>query len=250
MLRAIVIDDEDHSRDTIRKLLGEYCPEVQVVGAAGDIESGRRAILQYNPDLVFLDVQLEDGTGFDLLRSFSNIQFRTIFITAFDKYAQQAFRFSAIDYLLKPVDPEELAAAVHRAEEFINHHVSLQFQALEANLKSVLVQKKKIILKTFEKIHLVDLDQIVSCESADNYTIIQTMDGERILVSRTLKDYDEMLSDCGFYRVHKSFLVNLAHVKCFEKQDGGFVILSNSQKVPVASRKRDELLAVFDKMGK
>jgi len=250
MLRTLIIDDEDHVRDTLRKLLRVYCPQTEVIGEAGSIASARKLISDLNPDLVLLDIQLSDGMSFELLRSLPSIPFKVIFITAFDKYAVQAFRFSAVDYLLKPVDPEELAEAVKRAGDLNRHQANLQIKALEENLRSLIGQKQKLILKTSEKIHLVDLDQVIHCESDDNYTIFNTIKGERILVSRTLKEYEEMLTDCKFYRVHKSHLINLSHVKFFEKQDGGFVVMSNDTRIPVASRKRDELLMVFDKMSR
>jgi two-component system, LytTR family, response regulator len=250
MLRTLIIDDEDHVRDTLRKLLQVYCPQTEVIGEAGSIASARKLISDLNPDLVLLDIQLSDGMSFDLLHSFPSIRFNVIFITAFDKYAIRAFRFSAVDYLLKPVNPEELAEAVKRAGDLGMYQANLHIRALEENLKAVVGRNQKLILKTNERIHLVDLDQVIHCESDDNYTIFNTIKGERILVSRTLKEYEEMLTDCKFYRVHKSHLINLAHVKYFEKQDGGFVVMSDNTRIPVASRKRDELLMVFEKMSR
>jgi two-component system LytT family response regulator len=249
MLRTLIIDDEAHMRDSLTKILAKKCPQVQVVGDAMNVASGLRTILELRPDLVLLDIQMPDGTGFDLLQSLPSIDFRIIFITAYDQYAIQAFKFSAVDYLLKPVDPEELEQAVARAEQIIQKQFNIQVQALEDNLKSVPRQKKKIILKTTENIHLVDLHDIISCESADNYSIIHTHSGERILVSKTLKEYDELLSDCGFFRVHKSFLINVGHIKRFEKQDGGQIVLTNDMKIPVASRKREELLERMERMA-
>jgi two-component system, LytTR family, response regulator len=250
VLKTIIIDDEDHIRDTLRKLLGEYCPGVQVAGESGDVENGRKLILESSPDLVLMDVQINNGTGFDILNSLPQIPFKIIFITAFDKYAVRAFKFSAVDYLLKPVILSELLDAIARVEQMVHSSFSLQMKALEENLKTALGQKHKIILKSSESIHLVGQEEIVYCQSDDCYTWVYTTKGDRILVSRTLKDYDEMLAGCGFYRVHKSYLINLSHVLRFDKQDGGFVILTNEQKIPVSSRRREELLQVFEQMAR
>jgi two-component system LytT family response regulator len=249
MLRVLIVDDEDHMRDTLIRLLELHCPEVLVVGQAAGVKSGSAAINEFHPDLVLLDIQMKDGTGFDLLYSLPSIDFKVIFVTAYDQYAVQAFRCCAVDYLLKPVDPEHLAEAVDRAGQIIQEHFNLQMKALEENLKSVNRQHKKIIIKTTENIHLLDLKNIISCESDNSYTTINTSEGDKILVSKTLKDYEDMLAECGFYRVHKSFLINLLHIKRFERQDGGYIVLTNDVRIPVASRKRDELLQLFEKLA-
>ena len=249
MLRVLIIDDEAHMRDTLVKLLELHCPEVLVVGQASGVLTGATAINEFHPDLVFLDIQMKDGTGFDLLYNLPSIDFKVIFVTAYDKYALQAFRCSAVDYLLKPVNPELLTDAVKRAGQMIQEHFNLQMKALEENLKSVNKQHKKIIIKTTENIHLLDMKNIISCESDNSYTTIHTSEGDKIVVSKTLKDYEDLLADCGFYRVHKSFLINLLQIKRFERQDGGSIVMSNDLKIPVASRKRDELLLLFEKLA-
>lgn len=249
MLRTVIIDDEDHIRDSLAKLLAKHCPQVTVIGTAFSVESGINVINELHPDLVLLDIQMSDGTGFDLLQSISPIEFKVIFITAYDQYALQAFRFSALDYLLKPVNPEQLVAAIDRAALLIRDQFNMQMNALYENLKSVARQDKKIILKTTDQIHLLDLKNIVSLESDSCYTTVHTTGGENIMVAKTLKEYDEMLTGCGFYRVHKSFLINLAHIKRFDKQDGGFIVLTNDLKIPVASRKREEMLGLLEKMA-
>jgi len=249
MFRVLIIDDEEHMRDTLAKLLTRHCPQVIILPAAEGVLSGIKAIQEQQPDIVLLDIQMKDGTGFDLLAAFPAIEFKVIFITAYDQYAIQAFRFSAVDYLLKPVNPDLLVEAVNRAAHMIQDHFNLQVQALEENLKSVHKQQKKIIVKTTENIHLLELKNIISCESDSSYTTIRTTEGESIMVSKSLKEYDELLSDCGFYRVHKSHLINLIHIKRFERQDGGSVVLTNDLKIPVASRKREELLGLLEKLA-
>lgn len=249
MLRALIIDDEAHMRDTLVKLLELHCPDVVVAGQASGVATGAAAINEFHPDLVFLDIQMKDGTGFDLLYNLPSIDFKVIFVTAYDQFALQAFRCSAVDYLLKPINPEHLIEAVNRAGKLIQEHFNIQMQALEENLKSVSKQHKKIIIKTTENIHLLDMKNIIACESDSSYTTIHTSEGDKILVSKTLKDYEDMLADCGFYRVHKSYLINLMQIKRFERQDGGSIVMSNDLKIPVASRKRDELLQLFERLA-
>jgi two-component system, LytTR family, response regulator len=249
MLQTLLIDDEAHIRDSLKKLLARHCPQVAIAGEADSVSAGLKAVHDLHPDLVLLDIQMADGTGFDLLNALPVIDFKIIFVTAFDQYALQAFRFSAVDYLLKPVNPELLKEAVDRASLKINAHHNMQMQALKENLKNLGKQNKKIILKTTDNIYLLELQNIIACESDNNYTSIHTNNDVKILVSKTLKDYDDMLTGYGFYRVHKSFLINLAHIKRFEKQDGGYIILTNDIKIPVASRKKEELLELLEKMA-
>lgn len=249
MLRTIIIDDEALVRETISRLVEITCPQVKLVGEAVSVESGVRLIREVNPHLVLLDIRMDDGTGFDLLHAFPDIAFKVIFITAYEKYAVQAFRFAAVDFLLKPVNPEDLAAAVRRAETLIQEHFNCQLQALEENLRTEFRQKKKIVLKTQGNIYLVELQNVTHCESDGNYTLVHTVSGDRILITKTLREFDDMLCDSGFYRSHKSYLVNLTQVKRFEKQEGGYIILNNDGRVPVASRKRDELLELFEKLA-
>ncbi len=248
MLRTIIIDDEDLVREAIRRLLAMYCPQVKLIGETHSVTSGLKMIRDLHPHLVLLDVRMDDGTGFDLLHQFENIDFRVIFITAYEKYAVEAFRFAAVDFLLKPINPEDLMNAVRRAETLIQEHFNSQLQALEENLRTEFRQKKKIVLRTQENVHLVELQHITFCESEGSYTFINTANGDRILITRTLKDFDDMFCDSGFYRVHKSYLVNLTQIKRFEKHEGGYIILNNDQKIPVASRKREELLELFEKL--
>lgn len=249
MIRIVIIDDEDHVRDSLTKLLGKHCQDTVIAGVAFSVDSGIAAIREHHPDLILLDIQMNDGTGFDLLKQFPSPEFRVIFVTAFDQYAVQAFRFSAVDYILKPVNPEHLVSAVDRAHQMIRGHSQLQLRTLEENLKAVGRQDKKIIIKTSDQIHLLELRNMISLESDSCYTTVSVADGSRIVVSKTLKEYDEMLTGCGFYRVHKSYLINLSHIKRFDKQDGGYIILTNDLRIPVASRKREEMLELMEKMA-
>jgi len=248
MLRTVIIDDEAHARETIARLLALHCPQVQVVGEADCVAGGIRLIHELRPQLILLDVRMDDGTGFDLLRRCGSIDLKVIFITAYEKYAVQAFRFAAVDFLLKPVNPEELSEAISHAEILIREHFATQFQVLEENMRTDIRQKKKIVLKTIDNVHLVEIQQITHCESEGCYTFVHTIKGDKIMLSRTLREFDDMLGECGFYRVHKSFLINLTHISRFEKQEGGYIILSTDARIPVSSRKREELLGMFEKL--
>ena len=248
MLRTIIIDDEPHVRKTLARMVEEECSNVKLLKSADGVKSGLKAIDEQNPDLVLLDIQMDDGTGFDLLKKAEPINFKVIFITAFDQYAIRAFKFSAIDYLLKPVDPEDLVQAVNRAEQMVQEDFSTQLKVLDDNLKTQETKGKKIILRTSETVHLVKVSDISYCESDLSYTQFYLADGQKILVSKTLKEFEDMLKEFGFFRVHKSFLVNLFAISKFEKADGGYLVMENKDRVPVASRKRDQLLEMFDRL--
>jgi two-component system, LytTR family, response regulator len=249
LLRTVIIDDEAPVRETLGRLLVMHCPQVNLVGEAYNVASGLKLIAEYHPQLVLLDISMDDGSGFDLLRRLETIDFKVIFITAYEKFAVQAFKFAAVDFLLKPINPEELADAVKRAEILVQEHFNTQLQALEENLRTDIRQKKKIVLKTLENIYLVDMQDITHCESDGCYTIIHTITGDHIMVSRTLHEFDSMFSAHGFYRVHKSYLINLLQIRRFEKQEGGYIVLNDDHRIPVASRKREELMSLFDKLA-
>ena len=248
VLRTIIIDDEAHVRESLAEMLKIHCPNVKVVDQAEGVKSGVKSILKRHPDLILLDIKMKDGTGFDLLEKIDNIDFKIIFITAYDQYAIKAIKFSALDYLLKPLDSVELQEAVNKAESITQKEVNTQLTTLATNLQTDDQSKKRIILKTFDNIYLVKVSDIVYAESDSRYSTIYLESGEKVIVSKTLKYYQELLNDFGFYRVHKSFLINLEHIQRFEKAEGGYVILNGAAKVPVASRKREELLELFERL--
>ncbi len=249
MLRTIIIDDEAHMRQTLEKMVGSFCPNIKMVATADSVKSGVEKIGNLHPDLILLDIKMKDGTGFDLLKQLQPVDFKVIFITAYNQYAIKAFKFSAIDYLLKPVDPDELTEAVNKVESVMQKDFNTQLGALEENILSQDKANRKIILKTMDNVHLVKTRNINYCESEGSYCAIHLLNGKKILVSNVLKDYDELLKDAGFYRVHKSFLINIRHIERFEKADGGYVVLENEIKVPVASRKREELMEMFERLA-
>jgi two-component system LytT family response regulator len=249
MIKALIVDDEENIREVVRRMLEEYCKNVIIVGEADGVASGVEAVKKYQPDLILLDIKMGDGTGFDLLDRIDPVDFKVIFVTAYEEYAVKAFKFSALDYILKPIDPDEMVEAVQRTEEVLQHELQMQLSAFNDNLNIEDSPRKKIILKTLDNIYLLKLQDITYCESDGAYTKFHTEDDKEIMVSRSLKEYQEMLSDQGFFRVHKSYLINLSHINRFEKMDGGYVVMSNESKVPVSSRKKDQLLSLFEKLS-
>jgi two-component system LytT family response regulator len=247
MLKAVVIDDIDVIRRDNLALIKAHCPNVQIVGEADSVESGVALIRQTQPDLVFLDVEMGDGTGFDLLQKLKPIGFKVIFVTGHEDFAIRAFRFSAIDYLLKPLDPTELVEAVKKAQDAVNNDI---FDAKLNNLFSNLERPKnlqKLILKTSDRIYSVDIQDIVNCESDKNYTTFYLMNAPKIVVSNNLKEYETILAPHNFFRTHKSHLINLAYFDHLVKSDGGnTIVMKNKQMIPLSVRKKDEFMQVLE----
>ena len=246
MIRTIVIDDENKARETIVNMLDMYCKDVEVVAEAHDVQSGYDAIRKHAPELVLLDIKMPDGTGFDLLRKFLNFDFQVIFITAYEEFAIRAFKFSALDYLLKPIGPDELIGAVQKAQDKLNSdNLTVKIRTLFENIDHLSNREKKIVLKTSSNVHVINLYEIIRCQSDKNYTHFYTSEGDKIVVSKTLKEYDELLRSYGFFRVHQSHLINLSYVKRFEKSEGGYLVMKDNSKVPVSFRKKDDLMKLF-----
>lgn len=241
-LKAILIDDEKNNIDNLTHLLDVYCKQVSIVATAMNAEEGKAAILQSAPDLVFLDIQMPGKSGFDFLRELANYDFDVIFITAYDQYAIQAIKFSAVDYLLKPIDPEELQQAVERVEEKqLQKKQNLQLE----NLLQLLHQQKdthRIALATLKETHFVRTGDIVRCESSNNYTTFFLVNGEKLTVSKPIYEFEELLSSYGFIRTHQSHLVNKKFAKSLIKEDGGYLLLETGDQVPVSRNKKDWVL--------
>jgi len=246
MVRTVIIDDELNARIIIRGIVDTLPDRFQVVAEASDVKSGVDAITNSKPDLVLLDIDMPDGTAFDLLEKIGNINFKIIFITAHSDYAIQAFKFSAVDFILKPIISTELFRALDKAEKSIGFEdLNLKVNSLLANLNPE-NKKKKLILKSIDSILSVDISEIFYCESdGGSYTRFYLSDDRKFLVSRPLKEYDSLLWTYGFFRVHKSYLVNMNKITRYEKQDGGSVILNNQKEIPVSHRKREQFLERF-----
>ena len=246
MLRAIVIDDVDSIRTKNIDLIKSHCPNIAIIGQANSVKSGVSLIKQIVPDLVFLDVEMPDGTGFDLLQMLNPIQFKVIFITGYEDFAIRAFRFSAIDYLLKPLDPTELVEAVNKAQESLNKEVlELKLNTLFSNLERP-KNLQKLVLKTAEKIYSVNIQDIINCESDKNYTTFYFINAPKLVVSTTLKEYETLLKPFNFFRAHQSHLINMLYFDHFIKTDGGnTIVMKNKNKIPLATRKKEEFLTLI-----
>jgi two-component system LytT family response regulator len=246
-MKAILIDDENGSRESLAKMLEKNCTQVQVVAKCDSMSSGLTAIQQHEPELVFLDIEMPNGSGFDLLEKIKDIDFDVVFITAYDHYAIRAIKFSAVDYLLKPVDPEDLVLAVKRVEEKHSTKKSLgdQYQVLLSNIKSG-TKLKKVAIPDGDGLVFISLADIIRCDSDGNYTYFILNNGKKIMSSRTLGEYEDMFQGENFFRVHRSHLVNLDHVKKYIKGEGGYVVLSDNSQVEVSRRKKVEFL---EKLG-
>jgi two-component system LytT family response regulator len=241
-MNAIIVDDELNVRNAIRALLAEHFPDINIISSEGTIEAGYEAITRYNPDLLFLDIELPDGNGFDLLRKFPSISFKIIFITGHHEYALDAIKVSALDYILKPVDTDELRLAVEKARKVISHaEQQLKLQALNENLQSRKVLKR-IILHSSDHLQLVSVSDIIRAEADSNYTSFSLSDGRRILVSRTIKEFEGLLSGSGMIRVHQSHLVNINYIDRFVKKDGGYLLLNEGTKIPVSPNLKKQVL--------
>ena len=244
MIKAIIIDDEQHCINRLTKLINEYCSdEIELAGTFDTVEKGLEGIKKLNPELVFLDVEIKDKTGFDLLKQVPEVDFEVIFTTAYDKYAVQAFKFSAVDYLLKPVDADDLQQALHKLrKKFSKTELSQKLDTLFHNLKTIQGSSKKICVPVLNGLIFLNVDEIVRCESNINYTTLFTKDKQKILVAKTLKDFEELLSDYNFFRVHNSHLINLSYIKSYNKGKGGSISMTDGSEIEVSTRRKDEFL--------
>ncbi len=243
-INALIIDDEQDSRETLRSYVGRYCPQVSLVGECNNIIEARAAILKHKPQLIFLDIEMPHGTAFDLLEQFGeNIDFEIIFITAFSQYAVQAFNLSAAHYLLKPVDIEELEKAVMHVAQLLSQKEQLvRAKILLENMAAQNTQSRKLVLPLMEGFDVVKMVDILYCEAEDNFTCFYFTDGRKSLICRHLKYYEPLLEPFGFCRIHRSHIVNLEYVKRYIKGKGGSVIMENGQEIMVSNQKKDELL--------
>lgn len=250
MIKAVIIDDEKQSRNTLAGLLERYCSSVMLLGEADGVRAGVELIQNTNPDVVFLDIQMRDGSGFRLLDNIEKINFNVIFTTAFDQFAIRAIKFSALDYLLKPIVPQELVNAVKKAEKIKTRDKALEgkdiSELLEAYHKSA--ETQKIMLVTTEKKFLVEVNSILRCESDSYYTTFFFTDGSSLILSKTLKETEKMLSEFDFFRPHKSYLVNKKYIKGFLKQEGGFIVMTDETRIPVARRKRELVREILNQL--
>ncbi len=242
MLKAIIADDEAHCSKTLKEMLKRYCPEVNVLASCANGIEALQAIQQYDPDLVFLDVEMPKMNGFEMLEQLGAVNFHLIFVTSYDAYALKAIRFSAIDYLLKPLDRVELEAAVQKVVKRMQTPLPEQLRIILEKMQNPAAASTKIALPTMEGLQMISVESIISCEADDNYTTLTLKNNKKIVVSCTLKVIEELLEEHPFIRVHRSFLVNLDEVEKYVKGDGGYLVMSDGAHIFISRNKKDELL--------
>lgn len=249
MIRAIIIEDEPFSRETLALMLNRYKEDIEVIAECSNPGDGIESIAQHQPDLIFLDIQMPKMNGFDMLKKINNINFEVIFTTAFDQYAINAIRTSALDYLLKPVDDEDLAAAINKCKQrMIEKKTRHQFEHLFNNLSGKNPLDKTIALSASDGISFVKMSDILRVEANGRYAKFYLLNKETIVVSKTLGDFEEILSANQFFRIHDSSIINLNHVKKYIRGDGGTVLLSDNTELDVARRRKDEFVKLMPKL--
>ena len=243
MIRAIIVDDEKHCIDRLEQLIFQYIENVEIVGTYSTVETGYEGIKKLQPDLIFLDIQINDLVGFDLLKKFDTINFHVIFTTAYENYAMQAIKFSAFDYLLKPVDVDDLKIATKRLlEKHFQNQNDVNYQVLLQNLMNIKNQTKKIAIQTQTETILLNIQDIIRCQSDINYTTIYTNSKKKIVVAKTLKDFEALLKPYNFFRVHNSHLINLEYMKSYDKGKGGYVHMLDESTVEVSVRRKEDFM--------
>ncbi len=248
-LKAIIVEDEKNSRETLKNLLEEFCVDVKVIETAASVDEAVTKIAALHPDVVFLDIELQTGTGFDVLSQLRDINFEVIFTTAFEQYAIKAVKFSSLDYLLKPIDLEELQKSIEKAKKKKNQEVyKKQLETLMLNLKQQHPKLNKICLSTADGFEFINTADILYCKAEGSYTTFILNNNSKLLVSKHLKEYESLLLEQQFMRVHNSFLINLNEVKKFVKSDGGYIIMNNNDTVSISRAKKDDFLELMNNL--
>jgi two-component system LytT family response regulator len=243
MIRTVLVDDEPDSLKVLQRLLETSCPEIRIEGKAEGVETALQLIQTVKPDLVFLDIEMIQGNAFDLLNSLQPLTFQVIFVTAFDNYALRAFKYSAVDYLLKPVDADDLRRAVDKvAGQSPDKLDLLPIKTLLENVGRHQLTQQKLAIPTLTGFNFVTVSDIIRFEAKGQYTRIYFVNGEALLSTRNIKEYEEILSDNVFYRVHHSHMINLQKIQKYQKGRGGYVIMEDGSSIEVAIRRREEFL--------
>ncbi len=246
-LRAIVVDDEQKNRDALEKMIFQFCHNVEVVGKEADITSAYNSIIENKPDVVFLDIEMPGGNGFELLEKFDSVDFHVIFTTAHADYAIKALKFAAIDYLLKPVNIGELREAIEKVNSrSLSTDSKEQFNVIKSNISHGKFDFRKITLPSLDGLEFFDVADVVRCEANRAYCKFVINDGREILVSKSLKEFEDILEECNFYRIHKSHMVNLRYIVKYVKGKGGYVVLKDGTHVDVSVRRKESFLKVLN----
>ncbi|RYU97327.1 LytR/AlgR family response regulator transcription factor [Emticicia agri] len=245
MLRAIIIDDEPNAVSLLVLRLGQHCPQIEIVATCTDSLAGVEAIRRYNPDVVFLDIEMPQLNGFQVLEAIGEITFLLVFVTAYDRFALKAFKYSALDYLLKPIDTQELITAVRKVEKQLQtssaqiRHLKQQFTHKNPYLP------ERLALPYQNGVTFVAIHEIIYCEADDNYTRFHLVSGQQHITAKTLKDIQELLEEHDFLRVHRQFLINIHHIKKFVKGEGSYLVMNNEQSIPVSRGQKEKLMERF-----
>ncbi len=248
-IKSIIVDDEKNGRENLAGILNQFCPEIELLGQADSVDAGILLIKKVVPDLVFLDIEMPKSDGFQLLEYFRDIYFEVIFVTAFDNYAIKAIRFSATDYILKPININELKAAVETVSERIRQkQENRRMKELVYNINQP--QNPRIGLPTGDRIEFVEVGKIIRCQGEGNYTHIYFEENKHLLVAKTLVEFEDLLKEYSFLRVHKTHLVNLKHVAAYLKNDGGILQLTNGDAISISRRRKEEVLHQMKMMNK
>ncbi|HEV2483217.1 MAG TPA: LytTR family DNA-binding domain-containing protein [Puia sp.] len=243
MIRTVIVDDETDSRSVLQRLLETYCPQVTVIGAASGVDTALPLIREMNPDLVFLDIEMIHGNGFDLLNELQPIAFQVIFVTAFDEYAVKAFKYSAVDYLLKPVDIEDLQSAVEKTAARIQGKVDLSpIRTLLQNVGVIQLSQQKMAIPTINGLSFIPINDIIRFEAQGNYTAIFLTNGQTLMATRNIKEYELLLPEAIFCRIHNSHIINMQKIQKYQKGRGGQVIMEDGTAIEVAIRRRQDFL--------
>ncbi len=248
-MKAILIDDEISNLENLQALLEKHCQQVTIISTAQNVSDAVEAIVKHSPHLVFLDIQMGEQTGFDVLKQLPKRDLEIIFVTAFDQYGIQAVKFAALDYLLKPIDIEELVNAVNKAEYKLARQIQTsQLDFLLQQLKKPETKVTKIALQMQSEIRYVALSEIIRCEADDSYTHFFLANGEKIMVSKSLKEYADLMRPNGFLRTHQSHLVNPKYVKSWLKEDGGILLLTSGEKIPVSKPNKETIKQALQRL--
>ena len=248
MLKALIVDDEIKNRETLDKMLSQFCPEVELVDKVNSVAAALESISFHQPDLVFLDIEMPGGNGFQLLEQLEQPGFEVVFTTAHADYAIKAIKFAALDYLLKPINIKELKAAVEKAVEKRAGGESQQnvtekkYEVLKNNIGTDDFKFTKIALPTLDGIDFIEVDEILRCEASRSYSNFYLRDGSKIVVSKALKEFEDLLTECNFFRVHKSNMINLQYITKYVKGKGGYVVMEDGSNVDVSVRRKEDLL--------
>lgn len=248
-MNVVIIDNDEKIRLGLRTMIEKFCPQITQLNEGSSIKTGIEAISKHQPDLVFLDVELDEGTGMDLLSKLNSYNFDVVFITAFNKYAVDAFKFSAIDFILKPIGLDDLLNSIQKTEQKRKlGQLEEQLKVLRENLKDLSKADKKIVLRDSSNLFFVKIRDIIFCKAEGSYTEFYIEGNQKIVTSSMLKEYESMLETYGFLRTHHSYLVNLNKIERFDKSDGGSLLMSNKKSVPVSQRKKDQVLEILSKL--